>query len=384
MFTESYIPQVNGVANFIQLLKRGLEQQGHTVHIFAPRISRYRDREKNVHRFPVFCSFHFVETLFGFELNWQMSLPMLRRYRDVLSSLDIIHTHHMFVLGISSAFFGKRRKIPIVFTNHTNYKEFEAIMPAGGVFSMVLRSWFNLVSWLSTCVISPGERMEQQLRDYGIKKDIVIIPNAVEMEKFEPPHADEIKKLRARYGIEEGDRVLIYIGRLSKEKNLVFLVRSLESLLAGEDNLKLLFVGDGKTKPGLERQTRTLGLDDKIIFTGYVPYDQVHSYYFLGDIFVTASLSEVFPLTIIEAQSSSLPVVAIDAVGTGDIVRQGHNGILVEEDERAFCEGVKTMIDDCELRKRMGKNALESVKRLSVEQCVEKHVALYQRHSPCR
>ena len=384
MFTESYIPQVNGVANFIQLLKRGLEQQGHTVHIFAPRISRYRDREKNIHRFPMFTSFDFVETLLGFELNWQMSLPMLRRYSDILSSLDIIHTHHMFVLGFSSAFFGRRRKIPIVFTNHTNYREFEAIMPAGSIFAMVLRSWFNLVSRLSTCVISPGERMTQQLRDYGIKKDIVIIPNAVEMEKFEPPHADEIKRLRVQYGIEEGNKVLIYIGRLSKEKNLVFLIRSLESLLAGEDNLKLLFVGDGKIKAQLERETRTLGLDDKIIFTGYIPYDQVHGYYFLGDIFVTASLSEVFPLTIIEALSCSVPIVAIDAVGTGDIVRHGYNGILVEEDERAFRDGVKKMIDDCELRKRMGKNAHESVKTLSVEQCVEKHLALYQRYSPRR
>ena len=114
MFTESYIPQVNGVANFIQLLKRGLEEQGHTVHIFAPRISRYRDSEKNIHRFPMFTSFHFVETLLGFELNWQMSLPSLRRYRAILSSLDIIHTHHMFVLGFFSALFGKRRKIPIL------------------------------------------------------------------------------------------------------------------------------------------------------------------------------------------------------------------------------------------------------------------------------
>ena len=93
------------------------------------------------------------------------------------------------------------------------------------------------------------------------------------------------------------------MGSLAKEKNLVFLIRSLESLLAGEDNLKLLFVGDGKIKAQLERETRTLGLDDKIIFTGYIPYDQVHGYYFLGDIFVTASLSEVFPLTIIEALS---------------------------------------------------------------------------------
>jgi 1,2-diacylglycerol 3-alpha-glucosyltransferase len=384
MFTESYVPQVNGVANFIQLLKRGLEQQGHTVHIFAPRISSYRDSEKNVHRFPLFTSFDFVETLLGFELNWQMSLPMLRRYRDILSSLDIIHTHHMFVLGLSSALFGRKRKIPIVFTNHTNYREFEAIMPAGSIFAMVLRSWFNLVSRLSTCVISPGERMKQQLRDYGIKKDIVIIPNAVEMEKFEPPHADEIERLKARYGIEERDRVLIYLGRLSKEKNLVFLIRSLESLLVGEDNLKLLFVGDGKTKAELEREARALGLDDRIIFTGYVPYDQVHNYYFLGDIFVTASLSEVFPLTIIEALSSALPVVAIDAVGTGDIVSHGYNGFLVEEDENAFRNGVKEMIDDSALRKGMGKNAQESVKKLSVEHCVAQHLALYQRHSLCR
>jgi 1,2-diacylglycerol 3-alpha-glucosyltransferase len=254
-------------------------------------------------------------------------------------------------------------------------------MPGGGIFGLMVRRWFNLVSKLSTCVISPGERMKQQLHDYGIKKDIVIIPNAVEMEKFDAPFADDIRGLKARFGIKEHELVLIYIGRLSKEKNLEFLIRSLRELLTAEDNLKLLFVGDGKTKAGLESQTRALGLENKVVFTGYVPYEEVHGYYFLGDIFVTASLSEVFPLTIIEALSCSLPVVAIDAVGTGDIVRHGYNGILVKEDEQSFRDGVKTLVDDAEMRRRMGENAQESVRALSVDRCVEEHLALYQRHS---
>jgi 1,2-diacylglycerol 3-alpha-glucosyltransferase len=384
LFTESYLPQVNGVVNFIQLLKRGLEQKGHTVHIFAPRVSGYTDRELNVHRFPMFCSFHLIEKLLGFELNWRVPLPFLRRYRDILSSLDVFHTHHMFVLGMFSASFGRRRKIPIIFTNHTNYREFEALLPVQCVFSFIFRCWFYFVSRLSTCVISPGERMRRQLRDYGVKKEIVVIPNAVELKRFAPPDGQEIESLRARWGIKKEDRVLVYIGRLSREKNLLFLLKSLKGLLADTDDLKLLLVGDGRSKATLERVARAMDLDDRIIFTGYIPYGEIHNYYFLGDLFVTASLSEVFPLTIIEALSSSLPVVAIDAVGTGDIIRDGYNGILVQESAEAFQEGVRSIIADEGLRRRMGANGREFVERLSFEHCIEKHIALYRRHSDSR
>jgi 1,2-diacylglycerol 3-alpha-glucosyltransferase len=384
LFTESYVPQVNGVANLVRQLKHGLEHRGHTVHVFTPRIRGHRDDEANIHRLPVFASFDFVERLLGLELDWQIPLPTLRRHREVFDSLDIVHTHHMFGIGLAAARLGRRRGIPILFTNHTNYRAFEAIVPARRIFALVLLGWFKLVSRLSTCVISPGEKMQQQLRDYGIKKEIVVVPNAVEVQKFERPSADAIGALQAKHGLRPSDKVLLYVGRLSKEKNLGFLIRSLRTLLDEEDALQLLLVGDGTSRAELERAVRSHGLAGKTTFAGYVPYAQIHTYYYLGDIFVTASLSEVFPLTVIEALSASLPVVAIDAVGTGDIVQDGETGILVDEDGVAFRDAVITLIDDDELRRKMGENARESVQQLAVDNCVDNHLILYERLAAVR
>ncbi len=173
--------------------------------------------------------------------------------------------------------------------------------------------------------------------------------------------------------------MLVYVGRLSKEKNLDFLVRSLHPLLASRQDVRLLFVGGGPIKRHLEALTRHLGLERRIVFTGYVPYLKIERYYFLADLFVTASLSEVFPLTVIEALSSSLPVIAIDAVGTGDIVADGYNGLLTRPSAEAFRRGVERALDDPDLLAGMSVNAKKSVDRLAVELCIERHVELYAR-----
>ncbi|HUV07763.1 MAG TPA: glycosyltransferase [Spirochaetia bacterium] len=376
-FTESYLPHVNGVVNLIQSLKKGLEEQGHTVHIFAPRVRGYVDRDKNVHRFPMLFSFGFFERRMGMELDWKISIPLLLRYARILSSLDAMHAHHMLVIGMVSALYAKRKGIPFFFTNHTNYKQFERILPLRGLNSHILGFWLRLSARLATSVISPGEKMKEQLREYGVKGRIRIIPNGVEIAKFVLPKREQMIRQRAKCGISETDTVLAYIGRLSKEKNLIHLLKCLEDVLKERSNVKAILVGDGPMKEELEETVLSMGLKGRVIFTGYISYVDIHNYYLLADIFVTASLSEVFPLTIIEALSSSLAVVAIDAVGTGDIIRNGYNGILVKGTVGSFKEGLKRLLDDEELRRKIGRDALESVKGFSVETCIERHLALY-------
>jgi len=377
LVTESYLPHVNGVVNLVQALKHGLEAEGHTVHVFAPREKGYRDREPNVHRFPMFGSFGAAERLMGVELGWKIPLPNPRRFRHVLATLDVLHMHHMFVLGMALSFYAKQHGIPVLFTNHTNYREFESILPARGLNTYVLRAWFWAVSRLCTRVISPGQKMKEQLRDYGIHGPIDVIPNGISLRKFTPPAAEQLAELKERWDLGRGRKVLVYVGRLSKEKNLDFLVRSLHPLLASRQDVRLLFVGGGPIKRHLEALARRLSLEHRIVFTGYVPYLEIERYYFLADLFVTASLSEVFPLTVIEALSSSLPVIAIDAVGTGDIVADGYNGLLTRPSAEAFRRGVERALDDPDLLAGMSVNAKKSVDRLAVELCIERHVELY-------
>ena len=381
LFTESYVPQVNGVANTVQLLKRGLEERGHVAHVFAPRLAGHVDVEPNVHRLPQLASFRPIEKLLKFELDWQIPSPALGRHRKVLETLDIIHTHHMFVIGLAAARYGKRKRIPTVFTNHTNYGQFDAIIRSGGLFGLAVRRWFGLVSGLTAGFVTPGRRMTAQLRQFGVRSDITAIPNAVDLSKFGVRRDRLVEELRNRHSIGAAQRVLLYVGRLSREKNLLFLLESLAPLLRETADLRMMFVGDGKQRAQLERASRSLGVSDRTVFTGYVPYEQVHDYFYMGDIFVTASLSEVFPLTVIEGLAASLPVVAIDAVGTGDIVADGYNGLLVAEDAEAFRQATQQLLRDDGLRAELGINAAESVSRLSVASCVESHLSLYRKYA---
>ncbi len=380
LFTESYVPQVNGVANTVQLLKRGLEERGHTAHVFAPTVAGHRDDEANVHRLPQLASFRPVEKLLKFELDWQIPSPTLSRYRAVMDALDIVHTHHMFVIGLAAARYARRRSIPTVFTNHTNYGQFDAIIRSGGLFGLAVRRWFGVVSNLTTGMVTPGQRMKAQLRGFGVRTEITTIPNAVDLSKFGAPAAGAVAALRQRYGIGPDERVLLYVGRLSREKNLVFLLESLAPLLREEADVRAVFVGDGKLRADLERASRALGVAGRTLFTGYVPFEQVHDYFYLGDMFVTASLSEVFPLTVIEGLAASLPVVAIDAVGTGDIVEDGQNGLLVSEDQEEFAAATRRLLQDHDLRRRLSTGASASVGRLSIASCVDAHLALYRRY----
>ncbi len=378
--TESYLPHVNGVANLIRSMKKGLEYRGHTVHIFAPRARGYVDRDKNVHRFPMAVSFSFIEKLLGLELDWRIPLPLLRRFAPILATLDIIHSHHMALLGMFTAIYAKRHGIPFLFTNHTNYREFEPLLPLRSVNTYFFRGCFLLIvsTPLEMTSISPGEKMKQQLRDYGVTGEIEVISNGVETSKFVAPATGNIRRIRAKWGIEPGDRVLVYVGRLSVEKNLAFLIESLGDLIRERPGVKALMVGSGQKKAELTELVASKGLADRIIFTGYIPYDQIHEYYTISDVFVTASLSEVFPLTVIEALSSSVPVVAIDAVGTGDIITSGYNGLLTDLDPGSLRQAVQTLLDDEDLRRRMGRNAVESVKKLSADACIAKHLDLYE------
>ncbi len=382
--TESYLPHVNGVVNLIQSMKKGLEYRGHTVHIFAPRARGYVDRDKNVHRFPMAASFSFIEKLLGLELDWRIPLPLLRRFVPILATLDIIHAHHMALLGVFTAIYAKRHGIPFLFTNHTNYREFEPLLPLRNVNTYFFHGCFSLISRVCTRIISPGEKMKQQLRDYGVSGEIEVIPNGVETSKFVAPAAVNTRRIRAKWGIEPGDRVLVYVGRLSMEKNLAFLIESLSDLIRERPGVKALMVGSGQKKAELTELVSSKGLTDRIMFTGYIPYDQIHEYYSISDVFVTASLSEVFPLTVIEALTSSVPVVAIDAVGTGDIITSGYNGLLTDLDPGALRQAVQTLLDDEDLRRRMGRNAAESVKKLSVDACIAKHLDLYEHLSGLR
>jgi glycosyltransferase involved in cell wall biosynthesis len=381
LFTDSYAPLINGVTTHVSNLKKGLEKHGHEVHVFCPKYPNHNDKEGNIHRFPTIASTEALEKRLGLELGGRIPLPPLNDLSRIISRLDILHSHHMFAMGRYASFYSRRHKTPLIFTNHTNYQEFETILPLKGknlrrIISFFLQNYTDKCN----CIISPGKRMKQLLIDYGVYRPIVVIPNGVSLSTFLPISQRRHKQLKDKLGILPQDQVLAYVGRLSQEKNLVFLLRALGPLLLEKSNLKLLIVGDGPIKNQIQLEARLLGITNQIILPGFISPQKVHQYYSISDLFVTTSMSEVFPLTIIEALSSSLPVVAINAPGTGDTVESGINGILAKNNKRDYAKAVKSLLRNNTLRVKMSTNARKSVKKFSIDRCVQKHLSLYQKY----
>jgi glycosyltransferase involved in cell wall biosynthesis len=203
-----------------------------------------------------------------------------------------------------------------------------------------------------------------------------VVPNGVDLQPF---RKREAARKREQLGFSPETVLLIYVGRLGPEKNVPFLLRSFAGAAQAYDNIGLLLVGDGPERDNLEDRVQYMKLGDKVKFTGLVPYDQLPGYMAISDAFVTASVTEVHPLTVIEAMAAGLPVLGIDSPGVGDTVEDGVTGYLApEEDLASFTAKLVRLVTDHEDRRRMAQQASQQVVRYAIESTVQQVLGLYQ------
>lgn len=179
-------------------------------------------------------------------------------------------------------------------------------------------------------VIAPSEKIQVMLEKYGISKTIYNIPSGINMEQYESDKSDKRRKLRASLEIEPDECMLIYVGRLAKEKNIEELFGFLAKISPEQ---RMLIVGDGPYFPELEKTADALGVRKQLIFIGMVPQEQVPDYYAIGDIFISASNSETQGLTYMEAMASALPLLCKADDCLKDVIANGENGLLYHTEE---------------------------------------------------
>ncbi len=370
MLADVYKPHVSGITNHISLTKLFLEASGHEVFVFTFGEGDHRDNEPNVIRSP---GLPLVDT--GYYLNIRYNLPAQR----ILRTMDIVHVHHPFLSGRLALRYCQPRNIPIVFTNHTRYDLYaHAYLPVlpEGISETFLKAY--LPSFCASCdlVIAPSLGMLEVLRRLGVNTSVEVVPNGVDLS----PLRAKVKPLdRAAWGFSEQDVILIYTGRLGPEKNLPFLLRSFAGTAKAYDNVGLLIVGAGPERENLEDRVRYMGIAERVHFTGMVPYRDLPRYLAVADAFVTASVTEVHPLSVIEAMAAGLPVLGIQSPGVGDIVEKGVSGILAEEEDVAvFTAKMVRMVTDHERRKTMGMNARVQAEDYAIERTTEILSSHYQ------
>ena len=375
-FTNCYKPLINGVVSSIVSLKESFEKKGHETFIFAPRVESYQDEEANIFRYHSINLTHRVK--------YPVAIPLSLRAGQAITAFkpDIIHLHHPFVLSLPAIMYAAKLKIPKVLTIHTQYERYAYyVSPIPHVITneAIRRIIFNLSDKVDI-ITTPSQSMKDLIGNYKIKKEVAVIPNAIDIDLFREKDEQEIALLRKELQISPDDIVILYLGRVSLEKNIDKIIKALAIVRDKKiDNFKFIVVGDGTAVKQLNSLADSLGLTEKVKFVGAIEREKVRHYYQIGDIFSFSSTSETFGMVIIEALASGLPVLAVKAPGAVDIITDGLDGILVEDDVYQFAEQLENLIKNRELRQELSSNALQTVKRYSSDTISDQVLALYKK-----
>ncbi|OTN76190.1 hypothetical protein A5886_001267 [Enterococcus sp. 8G7_MSG3316] len=354
-FTDTYFPQVSGVATSIKTLKEELEKKGHKVYIFTTTDPNAALDEEDIIRMP---SVPFV----SFKDRRIVVRGMVYAYLIAKElELELIHTHTEFGAGMLGKMVGKKMQIPVIHTYHTMYEDYLHYIANGKVLRPAHVKYLSRIfANHSTGVVCPSERVIDTLRGYGVVSPMRIIPTGIEVDKFRRPDitAEMKKTLRQQLAIADDQPMLLSLSRISYEKNIQAIIDGMPEILASIPEAKLVIVGKGPHKEKLEEKVADMQLSDHIYFVGEVPNDEVAIYYHAADYFVSASTSETQGLTYTEAMAAGTPLVVEGNDYLNTLIDDPSLGVTYQTDQdfaRTFIDYVQKQIpaDPEVLRRKM-------------------------------
>lgn len=370
MMVDAYKPYVSGVTTYIELNKKALEQLGHEVFVFTFGDTDQDDEEINIIRTP---GIKLVEK--GFYL----ALSYTPKAKKLLQTMDIVHVHHPFTSGRLAVNYCRPLSIPIVFTNHTRYDLYiQTYLPMlpDGLGETFLQAYLPSFCRTVDLVISPSAGMEKVLRQQGVDAHIEIIPNGIDQQIFKQT---VVPRKRSDFGFSDRDVILVYAGRVAPEKNLPFLIHAFAGISAAYEHARLLIIGDGPAKEDLEQTVQDLNLAAKVKLIGFIPHNELPGYLTMCDGFTTASVTEVHPLSVIEAMTAGLPVLGIDSPGVGDTVQDGITGFISSNNLAVYTAKMARLVSEPQLRQKLGNSANLAAEEYAIEKTVQKVLVQYQR-----
>lgn len=329
-FTDTYFPQVSGVATSIKTLKEELEKLGHEVYIFTTTDPDAEEFEEDIVRMPSvpFVSFSDRRIVVrGMWFAYQIAKEL---------ELELIHTHTEFGAGFLGQMVGSKLQIPVIHTYHTMYEDYLHYIAKGKVVRPAHVRVFSKL-FVNHCdgVVCPSRRVINTLLSYGVDIPMRTIPTGIEVARFKRPDitSEMIAKLREELGIEENQLMLLSLSRISYEKNIQAILKGLPQVLAEIPTAKLIIVGKGPYRAGLEKLAQELEIAENITFVGEVPNDEVAIYYKAADYFVSASTSETQGLTYTEALSAGTQCVVEGNDYLNELLDDPSLGVTFETDE---------------------------------------------------
>jgi 1,2-diacylglycerol 3-alpha-glucosyltransferase len=369
MFTDSYVPEINGVVTSISSTVQGLRKRGHRVVVVAPAHDGVVDRDPDVFRFrsAPFPFYQQIRMAFPLPATLLLSLPRM--------PFDVVHTHSLFFVGCLGAFLAQQRGIPLIFTYHTRWTEYAHYLPWSQSLTKAQAIWISR-EFSNRCseIVAPTAGIAELLRGYGVDRPITAIPTGVDLDAFRGgvPDSDTLRTAAA-------GPIVLYAGRLGKEKNLDLLIDAFAHVAERIANVRLYIAGCGPHERRLRERAWATACKDRIEFTGALEKPELGSYYRAADVFAFASTTETQGLVLVEAMAHGVPVAAIDCPVSREVV-SGDAGLLAAENPAAFADAIATLLrrDDAEDGKRR-EAALAAAEPYSIEALVNELETVYLR-----
>lgn len=388
LFSDTYLPTTNGISYVLQIMQSRLEELGHEVYIFAPATNlRGVEAGDNNHvfRFPA------IEGVFFDEQLTSVFFPpaTLRKIRKL--DLDVIHFFTPSQIGLMGVYAAIREGIPLVSQYSTDLyhyvEKYPNVLPGTIALSLsaplilkmtpreimqlmkALKPKRDITEWHKNMVakmhvmihdncdsvIALSRKMQHQLDSWGSKTATTLLPTGV--DPITPPSPAITADFQTVQGITDDDIVFLYVGRLSREKNLDLLVDAFAKLTATHRQVKLMFVGDFNYREQLEDRARQAGVYEKTIFTGRIPRSELGKAYAVADVFLFPSVTDTQGLVVHEAAGAGLPLILCDADVSEVFIDQKTGLLAPSNDSTAYAAAMQRLVEDAELRSRLGKAA---------------------------
>ena len=379
IFTDTFAPEINGVATSCESLFNVLKKQGHDVYLFTTGKKTFYDANTHIYRIHGL----FLKQLYGYRLVSPLRCKIYKFIKNL--HLDVIHINTEYGVGLIGIHSAKKFKIPIAYTYHTNLDDYTYYVTKGildkqakKLLSKILKKYCSDVDEL----IVPSVATKERLQKIGVKKYFNVVPTGFDFSRFdniiEPEKFAEIKKTLQ---ISDENKILLCLGRLAKEKSFDVIISNFKAFLdrTKKFNYKLLIVGDGPARKSLDKLVDKYHLTSNVIFVGKVPLERVQYYYQLADVYLNASTTETQGLTYMEAMASNLIVLSKTANYLNDIIIDGVSGFYFESNKDFFDKLNIIMNLSKEEADKIRKVAKDKISIYSSEKFYENIMKVYKR-----
>jgi len=391
MFTDAYWPRVNGVTVSVDSFSRALVKEGHDVLIICSSypedannpISLQKDlqiqKEPKTVRIPSIPAFISKEDRianFG-KMNW-----VFKKVDDF--NPDVVHINTEMMVAEFGFWYARTHNLPVVYTFHTMWEDYAPnyfpIFPAFMVRFVIRRIQKNVLRRTYRLIV-PTPQIEQTVQKYKFELKTFLLPTGIDIKLFEHDEASILffrKKLEYLFPLLKEKRILLFAGRIGKEKNIGFLLNILPEIVAKHPDVVLLMAGSGPELEYYREKTKRMGLEKNCIFTGYFDRSDLALVYAVSSIFVFPSLTDTQGLVTLEAMLSGTPVVAIGALGTLTVMGGDNGGFMVKNDKAEFTGRVLELLENQELHRIKSQEAKKHARAWSIEELTKKLITLYQ------